>query len=142
MTTTETVLDAPEAAPAALICPNCGASFAPGGRGMGKVFCSTACREAQNARNKARGAVLAPLVLAWLETRHAERGSEAALICSDARRELTEIGRVFLKEDKAAGRPAAASYAAVIMRPYCGAEDAARPYAARSPAKWEDRRRS
>jgi hypothetical protein len=84
-----------ETQPAVRVCPNCAASFAAGGRGLGKTFCSKDCRVAFNNRAKAEGAVMSALVKCWLANRHAKPGTREAELCRRARAELTEIGRMF-----------------------------------------------
>lgn len=71
------------------ICPNCGDGFTPGGRGLGKKFCSTGCTKAFHNRANGEGAAVIQLVKAWIETRHAEKGTPDAAVCREARRELT-----------------------------------------------------
>lgn len=78
------------------------------------AFC---CRDHQrvfNNRLAVRGKVLAPLALAWAEGkggghRKADKTAMAAF------REMTQICRRFNAEDKAAGRPPAVNYAAMLM---------------------------
>jgi hypothetical protein len=98
-----------------IICPNCGDGFEPGGRGLGKRFCSSSCRRLFHNRSKGEGAVIAALVKAWVETRHAEHGSVKAKVCRDARRELTEIASLLIKRDRAAGRPPAHLYVGSLL---------------------------
>lgn len=98
-----------------IICPNCGDGFTPGGRGLGKRFCSPSCRRLFHNRAKGEGAVVSALVKAWVETRHAERGSEAAKVCREARRELTEIAAILIDRDRAAGRPPAHKYVQSLL---------------------------
>lgn len=122
-------------------CPNCGDPVLPGGRGLGRTFCKTACRDGWNARQKARGAVLAPYLMAWMSTRHAKPGTVEAQVCRDARAEVTAIARTFLLEDREAGRPPAENYAMTLLRPvFPGYED--KPYEARPLSLYADRRRS
>lgn len=85
-------------------CPGCGASFTPGGRGLGKKFCSTACRKRFQNIHISEGSVLAPLVKAWHKTRHAEKDTREADICTWARGQITEIARMFLDRDDDEGR--------------------------------------
>ena len=98
------------------LCPNCGIIVPPGGRGLGRVFCSKKCRLAFNARTKARGAVLAPFIQAQTQTRHAKAGTIEAEICSYARSEITQIGAIFNEQDEEAGRPPASAYVLAVMR--------------------------
>ncbi|WP_226018659.1 hypothetical protein [Novosphingobium sp. FKTRR1] len=92
------------AAELACTCPGCGAAFAPGGRGLGKTFCSPPCRKRFHAASQMDGAVLAPLVKAWIRTRHAKPDTRAAEICRFARQQLTEIAGVQFGRDADAGR--------------------------------------
>lgn len=115
LTTVSAATPAP-AEPVALTCPNCGTSFPAGGRGMGKTFCSTPCRVSFNNRAKAEGAVMASLVKCWLANRHAKADTREAELCRRARAELTEIGRMFIEADEAAGRPPVADYVEVLLR--------------------------
>lgn len=113
MSTTES---APCPAPAASkACPSCATLFAPGGRGMGKQFCSDTCRTGFHARMKAEGAPVAALVKAWNATRHAKPGTREAEICRFARSELTAIASHFNDRDEAAGRASAVDYVATLM---------------------------
>lgn len=100
----------------AALCPNCGNEVQPGGRGLGRIFCSKACRLAFNARTKARGAVLAPFIQAQTQTRHAKPGTIEADICAYARAEITQIGAIFNEEDVEAGRPPASAYVLALMK--------------------------
>lgn len=103
--------------PRALACLNCGSDLQPGGRGTGRLFCPAStgrhCRSEFHGRNKGR-AVLVPLVLAWLETRHA-KDPDGRAICRAARKELTAIGRLYLGQDRDAGRPPARDYARSLL---------------------------
>lgn len=103
------------------VCPECGTSFAAGGRGLGKTFCSKAHRLAFNNRAKAEGAVIIALAKAWTLNRHAPSGTREAEICRSARSELTEILRMMLDADAAAGRPPITDYVEGLMRDtfYC-----------------------
>jgi hypothetical protein len=98
-----------------IICPNCGDGFRPGGRGLGKRFCSASCRRLFHNRSKGEGAVVAALVKAWVETRHAKQGSAKAKVCREARRELTEIASVLIQRDRDAGRPPAHLYVGSLL---------------------------
>lgn len=98
-----------------IICPNCGDGFTPGGRGLGKRFCSASCRHKFHNREKADGAVISSLVKAWIETRHAEHGTPASDICKEARRELTAIAAKLIERDRAAGRPPASTYVQSLL---------------------------
>jgi hypothetical protein len=103
------------AASASRTCPGCRSSFAPGGRGLGKQFCSDKCRTGFHNRMKAEGAPIAALVKAWNATRHAKPGTREAEICSFARRELTQIAQHFNERDAEAGRGSAVDYVASLM---------------------------
>lgn len=89
-------------------CPGCGDHFPAGGRGLGKTFCTDACRRAFHAACKTEGGPLAPLVKAWHATRHAKPGTREAEICRFARGQITEMARMFLDADEEAGRDAIA----------------------------------
>lgn len=97
-------------------CPGCGAKFNPGGRGLGKNFCSEACRTSFQSRMKAEGAPVAALVKAWNATRHAKPGTREAEICRFARSELTAIAGHFNDRDEELGRPSAVDYVESLMR--------------------------
>jgi hypothetical protein len=97
------------------VCPNCGADFPAGGRGLGKRFCSSTCRTSYANRQKAEGAVMASLVKCWLANRHAKPGSREAELCRRARAELTEIGRMFIEADMEAGRPPVVDYVEALF---------------------------
>lgn len=112
-TTSAPASPAPAAAKA---CPSCAAKFAPGGRGLGKQFCSDACRTGFHARMKAEGAPVAALVKAWNATRHAKPGTREADICRFARSELTAIASHFNDRDEAAGRASAVDYVESLMQ--------------------------
>jgi hypothetical protein len=73
-----------------MTCP-CGTAVKSGGRGLGKVFCSTKCRQQYNNRLKIIGAPMAILIMAWEETRHAKPGTQDAEICRFARSQMTMI---------------------------------------------------
>lgn len=85
-------------------CPGCGDPFEPGGRGLGKKFCSDKCRKAFHNLTLVEGGPLAPLVKAWHATRHAKPGTREAAICTFARGQITEIARLFLDRDAEHGR--------------------------------------
>ena len=70
-------------------CCRCGAAFQPS-RAWSN-FCSPDCRTAFHKDCKSQGGPMAPLVKAWIATRHAKPGSEEAEICAYARRELTQM---------------------------------------------------
>ena len=97
-------------------CPNCGVDVPPGGRGRGRVFHEKECREQFAARAKAQGAVLLPIFLAWMETRHAKPGTPEYQLCRDARKEATEMARSFREEAREAGRPPMHEYVATLFR--------------------------
>jgi endogenous inhibitor of DNA gyrase (YacG/DUF329 family) len=105
-----------EAKPETRRCPNCGNTFAAGGRGLGKTFCEKKCREAFNARAKAEGAVLVALVKCHHQSRHAPAGSREAEVCASARRETAEIVRMFLEADEEAGRPPLTDYVEGLLK--------------------------
>ena len=111
--TTET---STELAPLAACCPNCGKAVQPGGRGLGRIFCSKRCRLEHNARTKARGAILAPLEQAAAQTRHAKPGTRQAAVSTYARAEITAIAGMFNDEDAEAGRPPAWQYIEAVMK--------------------------
>lgn len=94
----------PDQAAPSTVCPGCGDPVAPGAPGRAKVFCSDKCRQCFNNLAKAEGAPLAPLVKAWIATRHAKPGSAAADVRSFAMSELVNIAREFLERDQAEGR--------------------------------------
>ncbi len=97
-------------------CPNCGNAVEPGGRGLGRIFCQPKCQQAYNARNKARGAILAPLATAAAQTRHAKPGTRQAAVSTYARAELTSIAAHFNEQDREAGRPPAWEYIEAMMK--------------------------
>lgn len=97
------------------LCPACGADFAPGGRGLGKQFCTDGCRRSFHARMKAEGGPLAALVKAAIATRHAKSGTREAEICRFARREMTAIAQHLNERDNAAGRASALRYVETLM---------------------------
>lgn len=96
-------------------CPGCGGSFEAGGRGLGKTFCSTACRRSFQNRMLAEGAPIVALVKAWTMTRHAKPGSREAEICTFARSQITQIASAFNERDEEAGRPSAVDYVETLM---------------------------
>ena len=97
------------------LCPGCGASFAPGGRGLGKQFCTDSCRQSFHRRMKAEGGPLTALVKAAIATRHAKAGTREAEICRFARRELTAIAQHLNDLDAASGRACALRYVETLM---------------------------
>lgn len=112
--TTETT---PATVPAATkACPSCRAQFAPGGRGLGKQFCSDACRTGFHARAKAEGGPMVALVKAWNATRHAKPGTREAEICRFARSELTALAAHFNGRDEDEGRASAVDYVESLMQ--------------------------
>lgn len=96
-------------------CPNCGDDVQSGGRGRGRVFCRTRCRELFAARSKSEGAPLLAYVLASIETRHAKPGTREAELCRQARSEMTAIARDILARRKADGMPPAADYVETLL---------------------------
>lgn len=98
----------------ACTCPGCGQPFAPGGRGQGKRYCSDPCRRAFHAATVADGQPLAPLVQAWIKTRHAKPGSREAEICRYARQQITEIAGIQIERHEDAGRDPVAFVAALM----------------------------
>lgn len=96
-------------------CPGCGDTFAPGGRGLGKEFCSNPCRTSFHARNQKEGGPIVALVKAWNLTRHAKPGTREADICRYARSELTKIAAHYSEKDAEAGRPSAVDYVGKLM---------------------------
>jgi hypothetical protein len=112
-TTTETTTSA--AQDCCKVCPGCGSSFAAGGRGLGKGFCTDACRTGFHARMKQEGGPMVALVKAWNATRHAKPGTREAEICRFARSELTAIASHFNDRDEENGRPSAVDYVASLM---------------------------
>lgn len=102
-------------APLSARCPNCGDTVPAGGRGRGRVFCRTRCRELFAARSKSEGAPILLPFLTWMETRHATPGTEAAELCREARREATAIARDLLKARAKAGMPPAREYFATLV---------------------------
>lgn len=97
------------------LCPACGADFEPGGRGLGKQFCTDGCRRSFHGRMKAEGGPLAALVKAWAATRHAKAGTREAEICRFARREMTAIAQHLNDRDTASGRASALRYVETLM---------------------------
>jgi predicted nucleic acid-binding Zn ribbon protein len=95
-------------------CPGCGTAFPAGGRGLGKVFCSTPCRTGFQNRMKSEGAPLAPLVKAWTKTRHAKPGTREAAICTFARGQITAIASVLNDADEDRGS-SAVDYVGALM---------------------------
>lgn len=90
-----------------MTCPGCGNTVQSGGRGLGKVYCSTKCRQAYNNRLKVIGAPMAILIMAWEETRHAKPGSQEAEMCRFARSQMTMIAKVANEGFRNAGMPPA-----------------------------------
>lgn len=103
-----------EAVGTACKCPGCGQPFAPGGRGLGKRFCSRPCRRKFHAATVSDGQPLSALVLAWHRTRHAKKGTREAEICTFARRELTEIASLLLERADEQGRDPVAFVGAMM----------------------------
>lgn len=103
------------AQPQQRVCPNCSATFAAGGRGLGKTFCSKDCRVDFNNRAKAEGAVVIALAKCWTQNRHAKPGTREAELCRQSRSELTEILRMMLDADEEAGRPPVADYVETLF---------------------------
>lgn len=69
------------------VCPECGETFTPAGRGR-QMFCTTPHRRAFNRRAQARGGTVALALQAWRQSRNSRKptdkltGKEAlALIC-------------------------------------------------------------
>lgn len=97
-------------------CPNCGDGFASRGRGVVKRFCSPGCKKQFHNRANGEGAAAIQLVKAWIETRHAKAGTPEADICRKARSELTQLARLLIEADRAAGRPPANKYVADLLK--------------------------
>ncbi len=95
-------------------CPGCGTPFAPGGRGLGKRFCSDPCRRSFHAATVSDGQALVSYVQAWTKTRHAKPGTREAKICAFARQQITEIANLQLERATDAGRDPVA-YVAALM---------------------------
>ena len=108
--------DTIEIAPETALCPNCGKPFEKGGRGLGKIFCLRKCYREFDRRKKSEGGPMAPLVKAWIATRHAPAGTREAEICAYARRELTQIAGLLNDEDAENNRPSAILYVEALMR--------------------------
>lgn len=115
MTATAPETEPLPAPPARRRCPNCPAEFDAGGRGLGKLFCSTSCQQQWNARNKARGAVMAPMILAYAATGSARPGTPEAEIRRIAQSEMMTMARTFLAEDREAGRMGLLGWANEIL---------------------------
>jgi len=99
--------------PTIAVCANCGQSFETIRPAR---FCPTdrpgkasRCQQAYANRLALRGKIMAPYVLAWLEGRGGGH-TKPHPIAGDAMRELTQIGRDFIEEDREARRPPATSY--------------------------------
>jgi len=101
--------------PLSTVCPNCGDTVEQGGRGRGRVFCRTKCRELFANRAKAEGAPLLAYVLCAIETRHAKAETREADLCRVARSEMTSIARGILSRRKADGMPPAADYVETLL---------------------------
>jgi hypothetical protein len=101
--------------PETKICPGCGSCFAPGGRGLGKNFCSKPCRKRFQNRHLAEGGSMAVMVKAWHLTRHAPAGSREAEVCRFARGQLTQMAQHFIERDVREGRPSVVDYVAGLM---------------------------
>jgi endogenous inhibitor of DNA gyrase (YacG/DUF329 family) len=112
---TAIVADAQPSKAPARVCPNCGNSFAAGGRGLGKTFCGKQCRMDFNNRAKAEGAVIIALAKCWTQNRHAKPDTREAELCRQSRSELTEILRMMLDADADAGRPPVADYVETLF---------------------------
>lgn len=96
-------------------CPGCGGHVEEGGRGTGRVFCTSTCRTGFQNRMKAEGGVLAALIKAQTLTRHAKPGTREAEICSFARSQITQIAAYFNDRDEEEGRPSAVDYVGTLM---------------------------
>lgn len=97
-------------------CAYCGQSFLS--NRFRKRFCNVAadhdCPKAFARLMEKRGKVILPFVMAWLE---GKGGGHSGVhpVAAQAMRELTSIGRIFLDEDKTAGRPPMIPYVESLL---------------------------
>lgn len=95
-------------------CQNCGELFTASR--AHSVFCpGDTCRKAFDNRKLSQGGPMAPLVKAWIATRHAKPGTREAEICAYARRELTQMASDLNELDERANR-SAVDYVETLMR--------------------------
>lgn len=94
-------------------CCRCGSSFQPA-RAWSN-FCSDKCRVGFHAANKSEGGPLAPLVKAWIATRHAKPGTPEAEVCNFARREITAMASAFNESDAEEGHVGAVEWVKTLM---------------------------
>jgi len=116
-------------------CAECGAAFETR---RGASFCCDDHRIAHERRRTARGKVMAPYVLAWIEGKgggHSGVNPTAA----KAMRELTSIAREYIDEDRAAGRPSTLGYVEGLLKDGARHFDRKRPKrrAGQSPQQTE-----
>lgn len=120
-------------------CAECGIAFETR---RGASFCCDDHRIAHERRRTARGKVMAPYVLAWIEGKgggHSGVNPTAA----KAMRELTSIAREYIDEDRAAnngkGRPSSLLYVEGLLKDGARHFDRKRPKrrAERSPQQTE-----
>ena len=92
-------------------CAECGAVFANARKA---AFCSPAHHRAFNNRRAARGAVVQPYLMAWIE---GKGGGHSGVnpVSAKAMRELTQIVRSWIDEDRNAGRPSLIPYVDALM---------------------------
>lgn len=91
-------------------CPNCGDGFTP--KRADQRFCTRNCTRSFHNRALSEGMSAIKLVKAWIETRHAKKGTREYELCRTARRELTQLAELLIARDKAMGRPPAHEYVA------------------------------
>ena len=98
--------------PLPVVCEDCGQSFNT--TRTDARFCSAAHQRRYRNRMAARGAVLAPYVMAWIAGRG---GGHAGThpVAGPAMREITSIARGFIDEDVEAGRPPVRDYVAAML---------------------------
>lgn len=97
---------------AALKCHFCSQPFSSS---RAARFCCEEHRKAFARLMAIQGAILAPLIKAWTATRHAPAGSNEAIVCGYARREITSIASILNEEDASAGVASAIEYVNALM---------------------------
>ncbi len=102
----------PRVTPVERSCAECGASFSNARKA---AFCSPAHHRQFNNRRAARGAVVLPFLMAWIE---GKGGGHSGVnpVSAKAMRELTQIVRTWIDEDRNAGRPSLIPYVDALMQ--------------------------
>lgn len=110
MTDLKTVAVAPQAAPGARVCHECGGEFVH--KSYQQQFCSTAHKAAFQNRQAVQGRAVVALAKAWRASRNRKDDRELG---SKALAELCSILDSFNADDREVGRPSPVKYARALL---------------------------